>query len=427
MEVNFPESYVEMTLTGINTTRFWSRQVNQDLILEHNFTDLVPGTTYEITLEPRFEDLWGDPVELKITSRLGELTFECFEIFKNETSDGLNSNSAAEQSEIFEQNYENDLAKYSKVKCRVSIDGRFDNITFTSEPPFMAEFQVFTSNYLEYELTKLTPGETYRYSANIEAGPWIERSFQEVPTIPSRPVLFLFKVYIDNSIEIRLLLNGKGVSFTYQFVENNAVVETRVEAFKKYKFLLTDPKFYGMTLRAFVSTKELESERAAVILKEVNFFNVVSSTVQVDTDFYLSINYTVNSLDFDHILMKIQPDPNPVLKKVSRPSSKTVVFLLHPFFCGNNTMLSMIPYADYTAVGPEFETELSPEPCPIFSHIEHTISLLLYDYKAELSLTIPFKGEIVYTELLFVEREGSVANFTVTGKWTTCPYGLIYS
>ncbi|XP_075264986.1 uncharacterized protein LOC142357204, partial [Convolutriloba macropyga] len=291
MEVNFPESYVEMTLTGINTTRSVSRQVNQDLILEHNFADLVPGTTYEITLEPRFEDLWGDQVKLKITTRLGELTFECFEILRNTSSKNENSENEDYEAEKT-GNFENDLEKFANVKCLVSIDGRFDNITDTIEPPFSAQFQIFASNYLELDFTQLTPGETYRYSVNIKAGPWSLRSYQRVPTIPARPVLFLFKVYIDNTIELRFLLNGKGISFTYQIFDRNIIIATRVEAFEKYKFLIIDPKFYGMTLIAFVSTEEAVSDKAQRILKEISFFNVLSATIQRETDFYLSVAAT---------------------------------------------------------------------------------------------------------------------------------------
>ena len=415
MEVNFPESYVEMTLTGINTTRSVSRQVNQDLILEHNFADLVPGTTYEITLEPRFEDLWGDQVKLKITTRLGELTFECFEILRNTSSKNENSENEDYEAEKT-GNFENDLEKFANVKCLVSIDGRFDNITDTIEPPFSAQFQIFASNYLELDFTQLTPGETYRYSVNIKAGPWSLRSYQRVPTIPARPVLFLFKVYIDNTIELRFLLNGKGISFTYQIFDRNIIIATRVEAFEKYKFLIIDPKFYGMTLIAFVSTEEAVSDKAQRILKEISFFNVLSATIQRETDFYLSVNYTVNSPDLDRVLIELDPDPNPGVKTISHPNSKTNGFLLHPFFCGNNTMLSMTPYDDYTRVGPKFETELSTEPCPLFSHIEYEVSASISTFKTEIVVTIPFKGEIVDIKLHFAERQGRAPDFTVASK-----------
>ena len=414
-EVNFPETVIHFTLSSIELTRFFSRQVNEFKFLEHNFTDLKPGTTYKLLLEPRFGNIVGDPAEIVVTTRLAELNFECFEILE----DDLMQNSSSQQRNVLSEvanadeanEFINDLEKYTSLKCIVSIDGRFDNVTITSEPPFRVQFQVFSSNYLEYEFTKLTPGETYRYSAIIEAGPWTARSSQEVPTIPSRPVLLLFKVYIDNSIEIGLLLNGKGVSFTYELIDKNVVVRTLVESFEKYKFLLFDPNSYGMTLKAFVSSKEHHSKKAEMVLKEVNFFNVNFESVLFDSNFHLLVNYTVNSLDFDYISVKMEPDPNPGLKKFYPSNTTTSNFWVYPYACGRKTEFSMVPYADYSTVGPEFKSEINLEPCALFSLIQDSVTLYVSEEKAEISITIPFRGEVADIELHFTDKSGILPDF----------------
>ena len=374
-----------------------------------------PGTSYQFTFEPKLSEMVGDPKTIDVTTKLGDSVIECSE---NDAIDSVNEIFGVESDQQNCSQESNLLAQFTCVVCNFAITGRYDNITISIEPNFRTGFRQFTSSDIQILFTKLTPGENYKISAVVEAGPWLVRNFRSIQTQPAKPLLFHFEVKFDNSIQMKILLHGKGTLFSYHVTNNTYFVKNHSEKFAKYKYLAFDPTFYGLTFTAFVTNNGLESEKVDIMLEEVKFFNVIFGSVQEGPMFYFTVNFTLNSLMFDEIRVTVNPDLDQNERIFPRPDSKSTFIKIEQFLCGRDVIFTMVPYDKRSGpAGPGFETGLSLEPCAAFSQLQSSVNLLINEQKSEISVTVPIKGEVSEIDLHFSDRDGNVQDFHLTSKY----------
>ena len=524
-ELNLQDTTVNVTVKfGLDTVKTLHQEVDDQLRLEMIVRNLVPGATYTVVMEPRKGDKKGDPIAVQVTTKLADLQFLIPKNLIQSTTPNPNFDLKLEEyrvtwlkvlfsvagrfdnitfsiepnfQAVFKEFVENapeilftelipgetykitaivkagpwsvqevktaqmsparpvcisfqekddssvqlsllnngkgSLFTYQEyrvtwLKVLFSVAGRFDNITFSIEPNFQAVFKEFVENAPEILFTELIPGETYKITAIVKAGPW---SVQEVKTAqmsPARPVCISFQEKDDSSVQLSLLNNGKGSLFTYQVLDGNVILHSKSEPFEKYKSLTVPPNFFAKTFKAFVSRNGVESQPFIVQLQEIELTAVTVHTLQQTAE--LQIDFSANYASFGDIKFTLDPDPDPGIRIAPAPDTRTGNIKVDQVNCGNDITLTITPYSGYSPLGPSVVKNLNFPPCVDFDRIEEKMTVLLDEELIKIEISIPFFGDVEVFRLDLRDPSNNLPDVTLSSKFlplnSYCHYIIIY-
>ena len=405
-KLNLPGTTIDVTVkTESGPVQTLLREVDDQLQLDMVISNLAPGTTYTLVLEPKYGETKGDPLEVIVTTKLADLQFDIpqnFSQFDSPTTPALNSDPKSDEYRV------------TWLKVLFSVAGEFDNITVSIEPNFQAVFKEFVANPTEVLFTELIPGETYKITAIVKAGPW---SVQEVKTAqmsPARPVCILFQENDDNSVKISLLNNGKGSSFTYQLLDGDVILNSEVERFEKYKQLTVPPNFFGKSFKAFVSLNGAESQHYFVQLQEIELSGVTVSVLTRTAE--LQVAFSANYANFGEIKVTLDPDPDPGDRVVPAPDTLTGSIRVNQVYCGRDIDVEITPYSGHASLGPASVTSVSFPPCVDFDRIEEKFSVLLDEQMIQISISVPFLGDVMMFRLELKDPNNMLPDVNLISK-----------
>ena len=403
-KVNLQDTTVNVTIkTGLETIQTLHQEVDDQLHVEMVVSNLVPGTTYTLVMEPKNGQKKGDPLVVQVTTKLADLQFHIPKNLSQSTTPNPNIDLKLEEYRV------------TWLKVLFSVAGWFDNITISIEPNFQAVFREFVENAPEILFTELIPGETYKITAIVKAGPW---SVQEVKTAqmsPARPVCISFQEKDDSSVQISLLNNGKGSWFTHQVLDGNVILHSKSLPFEKYKSLTVPPNFFAKTFKAFVSQNGVESQPLIVQLQEIELTAVTVHTLQQTAE--LQIDFSANYASFGDIKFTLDPDPDPGIRIAPAPDTRTGNIKVDQVNCGNDITLTITPFSGYSPLGPSVVKNLNFPPCVDFDRIEEKMTVLLGEELIQIEISIPFFGDVEVFRLDFRDPSNNLPDVTLSSKY----------
>ena len=405
--LNLPDTTVDVTVrtkSGPVQTQF--REIDDQLKFDMAISNLAPGTTYTLVLEPKYGETNGDPLEVTVTTKLSDLQFDIPETLgqsNSPTTPALSSDPISDEYRV------------TWLKATFSVTGQFDNITVSIEPNFQAVFREFVANPTEVLLTELIPGETYKITAIVKAGPWSVREVKTVQMSPARPVCILFQENDDNSVKISLLNNGKGSSFTYQLLDGNVILQSEVEHFEKYKRLTVPSNFFGKSFKAFVSLNGAESQHYFVQLQEIELTAVTVSVLNQTAE--LQVAFSANYANFGEIKVTLDPDPDPGVRVVPAPETLIGSIRVNQVYCGRDIDVEITPYSGHASLGPAYVTSVSFPPCVDFDRIEEKFSVLLDEQMIQISISVPFVGDMPTFRLELTDPNSNLPDVNLISKY----------
>ena len=223
-----------------------------------NITNLDPGTTYELILQPSIllPNIFGDRTYLTTTMkpRPAFVTFKEF---------GTN-----------------------KISGTMVLDSNCERVVLTVNPEQIKK-SVFVCSELHpngtsFTFDKLVPGTNYTITADVEAGDYVESNSFSVFTKPAKIEILEYEIQTNNDLDFKFYLEGNG-SYLQGFIshDSNSSNRTRFSIpFDTYIRKTFDRQFYGKELELSIVSAEGENGDTLIlvlgssVLTEVIFFEL---------------------------------------------------------------------------------------------------------------------------------------------------------